>query len=458
MTSPDQPSSTLDTCQSLFQHGMSLLRNGAYSEAATRFEEAFQRDRNFLDAALAWCHCRHLQGDYLAAVDRYDQLTDPFAASPYLWNNRGVTLLALGRHGDAAASFQQALRLAPDLHQAQIALASCYQALGLVEQARSSCLQVLASDPDNAEAHWNYSLLLLLAGEYRQGWQEYEWRWKRKNFTSPRREFHQPRWDGLLHTGTTVLVHAEQGYGDTLQFCRYLPLMATSGVHVVFECHRELVPLMQSLQGTISIVARGELLPHFDQHIPLLSLPQIFGTTLETIPTRTPYLKPPAEKVMHWQNRLGGSDGDLKVGLCWGGKAYPDPARSCPSEELYPLSTITGISWYSLQIGWDKALPFPMTNLTDQIADFSDSAALIEQLDLVITIDTAMAHLAGALGKPVWVMLPFAPDWRWLLQRPDSPWYPAMRLFRQPLPSGWSSVINSISSSLEQLRNHRNGL
>jgi len=192
----------------------------------------------------------------------------------------------------------------------------------------------------------------------------------------------------------------------------------------------------------------GQELPGFDLHVPLLSLPLLHETTIENVPNTTPYLHPDAEHHSQWQG-LFPEDNKFKVGVCWAGKGYPDPRRSCPAESLTALAHLDEISWYSLQVGWKEALPFPMIDFTDRIRDFSDTASMISRMDLVLTIDTSVAHLAGALGKPAWVMLPHTPDWRWLLERDDSPWYPSMRLFRHRGPNGWFDVIRHILHDLK---------
>jgi hypothetical protein len=363
------------------------------------------------------------------------------------WNNLGNTLLEMRRYEAAAESYSHALRLAPGLHDSRVALATCYQALGLTEEAMAACNTVLEYVPDHAEAHWNKALLLLLAGDYKNGWREYEWRWRKRNFTSPRREFHQPRWQGNPLTGRTILVHSEQGFGDTIQFCRYVPLVAARGARVIFECHPPLVSLMKTLAGDVSVIPMGEQAPSFDMQEPLMSLPMIFGTSIETIPAAVPYLAPPIERLPFWRNLMP-DKGLFKVGLCWAGKSYPDPGRSCPPDQLSPLAELGGISFHSLQVGWEKDLPLPMTDLTKYLNDFADTACLVALLDMVITIDTAVAHLAGAMGKPTWLMLPHAPDWRWMTKRHDSPWYPSVRIFRQADPGSWEEVVREVASSL----------
>lgn len=391
----------------------------------------------------------HEAGRYDDALGLYDEAVGRWPSLALLWNNRGNTLLELGLNKQAIKSYQQALQLAPSLHDSRVALATCLQALGEVQQALVECAKVLKVAPDHAEAHWNYALLLLLQGNYLAGFREYEWRWKKRRFTSPVRHFSQPRWHGGDLVDKTILVYAEQGYGDTLHFSRYLPLLAARGATVLFECHQPLVALMQSLGKGIRTVPFGTPLPFFDYHVPLLSLPYLFGTTLESLPPAVPCISAPEERLPFWQSVMPAGSGCM-TGLCWAGKAYPDPGRSCPSELLQPLSRLTGISWVSLQMGESNVKPFSMVDLTMLVQDFGDTAALLAQLDLVITIDTAVAHLAGTMGKETWVLLPFAPDWRWGINRTDSPWYPAMRLFRQEKAGVWKSVIEQVSEALAQ--------
>ena len=427
--------------------GRTLIERGLIREAALQFRQALGIDPDFPDALLCLGHCLHTFSAHDEALALYDRLLALSPGSVAGWNNRGNTLLEMCRHDEAAASYSRALALAPALHDSRVALATCYQSMGLVEQAMAACNAVLAAAPDHAEAHWNRSLLLLLKGDYDEGWREYEWRWRKRNFTSPPRNFSQPRWQGETPAGKTVLVHAEQGFGDTLQFCRYVSMVAALGADVIFECHPPLAPLMESLHKSVKVIPMGMPLPPFDLHVPLLSLPMVFGTTVEMIPATVPYLSPPADRLPPWYGMIPSTG--FKIGVCWAGKAYPDPRRSCPPEQLAPLSAIEGVSVYSLQVEWDKALlPASFINLTGHVKDFGDTAALISGMDLIITVDTAVAHLAGALGKTAWLMLPYAPDWRWMLNRADSPWYPSMRLFRQAYPGSWEDVLGQIVGSL----------
>jgi Tetratricopeptide repeat len=391
----------------------------------------------------------HDAGKYEAALALYVDAVSRWPALAPVWNNRGNSLLGLRRFEEAAESYQCALELWPELNDTRVALASCLQALGKIDEAMEACDLVLSREPDHAEAHWNRALLLLLKGEYLEGWKEYEWRWKKRGFTSPSRAFDQPLWQGEPLAGRTILIHAEQGYGDTIQFCRYLPLLINSGAMVLFECHPPLVRLMKQLGPGIEVIPMGEPLPGFDCHLPLLSLPAVLGTTIENIPAVDGYLSAPPDSAAFWQRSIPKGK-DARIGLCWAGKSYPDPGRSIPPKSLSRLSTVSGVSWYSLQIGQETGSPaLAIMDLAMLVKDFADTAALIAQLDLVITIDTSVAHLAGAMGKETWLMVPSAPDWRWGLERTDSPWYRSMRIFRQDNPKSWKTVVDTVIKELK---------
>jgi len=401
-----------------------------------------------LDRILRQGAALHDAGRFEEALAVYDNAADCWPNLALLWNNRGNTLLELQRWPEAAASYHRALKIAPTLHESRVALATCLQAMGHLREAAASCDAVLRAEPDHAEAHWNRALLLLLKGEYAEGWQEYEWRWKKRRFTSPVRQFDFPKWSGEQLTGKTILVHAEQGFGDTIQFCRYLHLIRGLGANVLFECHPPLVHLMSTLGDRIKVVPAGSPVSPADYHIPLLSLPLMFKTTLDNIPDEIPYLYPPADRLPFWHTVVPRGE-ERRVGLCWSGKKYPDPSRSVPAWLMVALCACPEISFFSLQTGADADKPdMPLHDLTTLINDFADTAALISQLDLVITIDTSVAHLAGALGAETWLMVPFSPDWRWGIGRNDSPWYPTMRLFRQQRRGDWGTVICELIEAL----------
>jgi hypothetical protein len=270
----------------------------------------------------------------------------------------------------------------------------------------------------------------------------------------------QHEWDGGQLAGRTILLHAEQGFGDTLQFIRYLPLVQERGRQIVLECQPELRRLLQSNMPDMSIVSRGHALPPFDVQCPLMSLPRIFATDLTNIPPSVPHLEANADDIAVWRNRLAEHTAPAKVGLVWAGN--PDHAndrnRSVELASLAPLAEVPGVRFFSLQKGEAVSETNKLTtnmDLTDtaaELMDFADTAALIANLDLIITVDTAVAHLAGAMGRPVWTLLPFVPDWRWLLNREDSPWYPTMRLFRQPTIGDWEAVFRRVAEELAAFR------
>jgi hypothetical protein len=305
--------------------------------------------------------------------------------------------------------------------------------------------------PGHSDAHGNRALSLLALGDYTNGFVEYEWRWRCDNFTTAPREFKRPMWDGSDPSGRTILIHTEQGYGDTFQFLRYVPMLADRGAKVIIECNHSLVKLISRVRGVSKVVAAGLALPDFDLHTPLLSLPRDFATTLETIPADVPYLSPEPERIEAWRTRLKGEG--FKVGLVWAGNAKPDAARTVPAALLTKLAGIPNVRFYGLQ---KRSAPtyqpapaeLELTDLDEGLTDFHETAAAMMNLDLILTIDTAAAHLAGALARPTWTLLPWSPDWRWMLDREDSPWYPTMRLFRQGRQDEWGDVIDRVREEL----------
>jgi Flp pilus assembly protein TadD len=370
--------------------------------------------------------------------------------------NMGVALERKRQLDEAIAAYRQAIRLQPDFAEAHNNLGNGLIDKGQLDEAIAACRQAIALKPDYAEAHKNLSVAMLARGDFQQGWEEYEWRWKCKGSLSPLGNLPQPRWDGRPLEDRTLLLYTEQGLGDALQFIRYVPLVARRGGRIVLECQAELQRLFQTIAGGCQIVARGQPLPAFDLHCPLLSLPWVFGTTLASVPKEVPYLHPDAKDAGKWQHRLAGHSPFVKVGLGWAGnpRNKTDRNRSITLARLAPLGQMPGVKAFSLQKGAAAAeakTPPPGMELidwTEELKDFADTAALIANLDLVIAVDTAVAHLAGAMGKPVWTLLPFVPDWRWLLERQDSPWYPSMRLFRQPSSGDWNGVIAQVAEAL----------
>ena len=316
--------------------------------------------------------------------------------------------------------------------------------------------------PEDPDSHFNLAFIHLLTGNYDAGWREYEWRFKRPaaKRTYPH-TFQQPRWQGDYFHGKTLLVHGEQGFGDNLQFMRYLPLVKRLGGTVYFEAPQSLAPLIKDFPGIDQLLIYDPERPTdelFDYYIPLLSLPLLFKTKSDSIPPVEPPLKAPLKLYEKWKQQLASPK--IKIGLVWGGHLMPDPLRSCSAKGFRPLCELPGFDFYGLQTGKPASesqtladTPGFRQNLGPKLKNFADTAAVISNLDLIITIDTATAHLAGAMGHPVWVLLPFAPDWRWFLERSDSPWYPSMRLFRQPEPGNWRQTIKKIRNSLQLIKN-----
>ena len=446
----------------LFQRGLGEHRAGRLQQAVRAyqqfliFEPAHVGAHNNLGIAL-----RDL-GRLAEAEARYREALRLRPDYPEVHSNLGVALCKLGRPAEAEASCREALRL-KDFPEAHYNLGIALRDLGRLAEAEASYREALRLRPDHPEAHSNLGYSLLLAGRFEEGWKEQEWRWKSKLMRGGLRDFSVPLWSGEAIGERVILLHAEQGLGDTLQFCRYVPLIA-AGARTVLEVQGPLVGLLSGLPGIMEIVARGDRLPSFDLHCPLLSLPRAVGTTLDTIPCATSYLSANRMLAADWRVRLAGLDG-LRVGLVWAGEqrlewaelAAIDRRRSITLDTMAPLGEVSGVTFISLQKGGPAAQTaspprgMVLHDFTADLHDFADTAALIDGLDLVISVDTAVAHLAGGLGKPVWLLNRFDTCWRWLLRRDDSPWYPTLRQFRQPKPGDWESVICAVRDALQRL-------
>lgn len=368
------------------------------------------------------------------------------------WQNLGLGLERQERLEEALTCHRRVVALRPADATAHRYLGMILQDLGQLKAALDGYDESLRLDPGDAESHWQKFSLLAACGDFPKAWEEHEWRWELKKRATPKREFKQPKWTGDDLVGRRVLLYAEQGYGDTIQAVRYVPLVKARGGSALLWCPPDLVSLLQTLPDVSDVFSELTAEKSFDCHLALMSLPRVFQTTLASIPNSVPYLHAPAESDFSLPRSGTNSP---RVGLVWcGSRSQPHDRRPVPFESLQPLLEIEGAEFYSLQKGSDElssqkaSAPRRIFDLGPQLTDFSATAAAIEQLDLVITIDTAVAHLAGALGKPVWVLLSFAPDWRWLLDRDDSPWYPTLRLFRQTTPGRWDEVIRRVSQEL----------
>jgi Tfp pilus assembly protein PilF len=369
--------------------------------------------------------------------------------------NRGNALLKLNRPQDALTSYDAALKIAPEHARLLTNRAHALRRLDRPHEALVSAARAAAGSPKFAEARFEESLARLTLGDLRNGWRAYEARWATGAFAAHRRNFTAPLWLGDKPLdGRTILLHAEQGFGDTIQFVRYAPAVAALGARVILEVQPELVGLLSQMAGVATIVPRGEPLPWFDYHCPLMSLPFAVATELPTIPAATPYIAAAADRVAVWRERMP-ARGPL-VGIAWAGQRTHknDSNRSMRLETLRPLLARSSIQFVSLQhelCGEDAAFLQGCPQLLDvggQFRDFADTAAVISRLDRVIAVDSAVAHLAGALGKSLFLLLPLAADFRWMRERQDSPWYPTARLFRQPQFGDWASVVDALCKEL----------
>jgi Tfp pilus assembly protein PilF len=374
-------------------------------------------------------------------------------------DNLGIALGEQGRLDEAVASHEEAVRLKPDFAEAHNNLGIALRDQGRFGDAIGSVRAAIRLKPEYDEAHYNLGILLLLVGNFDEGWPEHEWRCQLKRLAYP--TFRQPRWDGSSLIGKTILLYAEQGLGDTLHFIRYAPLVKHRGGKVLFACPTELVRIMQSCAGIDEILTHGSPLPPFDVQAPLLSLPGIMKTTLSTMPTAIPYLNADPALVETWRWELS-KYSDFKIGIVWQGNPRfsqhecrgTDRRRSIPLASFEPLTRLPGVQLFSLQKGFgteqlaEWQARFGIIDLGDRLKDFMDTAAVMMNLDLIISACTSPVHLAGALGRPVWTLLSFAACWRWLLDRTDSPWYPTMRLFRQKKPDDWAEVFEGMAREL----------
>ncbi|MGJ7914682.1 tetratricopeptide repeat protein [Massilia sp. LXY-6] len=479
--------------ESLFAQGLEWHRQGLLEQALAAYEQALQLQPGYLDVLHHIGILAYQAGDYAsaeqflhaaievdgsvsalhsnlgnvlkatgrheAALESYAHALDLDQANVDAWYNCGNTLQALRRFDAALACYDRALALQADDAQAWNNRAAVLQELRRHDEALQSYGMALQHQPGNAEAHWNRGLLHLQHGRFAEGWRGYEWRWQvaTLSVSRQRREFPQPLWLGREDlAGKTILLHAEQGLGDTLQFCRYVDMVAARGARVILEVPPTLLGLMRTLAGPAKVVARGAALPLFDYHCPLMSLPLAFDSTLATVPAPAGYLRADAGKAAAWDALLGPRS-KLRVGVAWrGSQAHKDDDRRSIDFAVFASVLSPACEFVSLQ---DRHRPEDVPLLAastvreygQRLADFSDTAALCAAVDLVLTVDTSIAHLAGALGKPAWILLPANADWRWLLERADSPWYPSARLVRQQPGETWAAVLARVRTGLDAM-------
>ncbi|MGH8745971.1 MAG: tetratricopeptide repeat protein, partial [Burkholderiales bacterium] len=392
------------------------------------------------------------------SVKAQDRVPAARASSAEAHCIRGHALDALGRLDEAAASYECALAIRPQHVESLNNLGYVLCKLGRSAEALVAYEKALSLRPADAETHLNLAFARLETGDYERGWAEYEWRWEALHAKLPSLAADKPLWLGQQDVaGKTVIVFAEQGFGDTFQMARYLPLLAARGARVALACHASIAELLRTAAGVDTVFSSQEPPLAFDYHVPIMSLPRAFATVLATIPQQVPYLHPARREADAWRDRLAPFAAQRKIGLVWAGNPMHkrDRVRSIPGELLEPLLASTEAAFFSLQKGDAAKSLAAFDPSAERVADycaeldtFAHTAALIDALDLVITVDTAVAHLAGALGKPVWILLPFAPDWRWMRKREDSPWYPSARLFRQSEAGDWDSVLRRVADEL----------
>lgn len=435
--------------------GRMLHKLERHDDALTSFDAAVALAP---DSADAFAH----RSTLLFAMKRFDEALDsvdravaiaPNASEPH--NIRGSTLYRMGFLEESLASFERALKLDPQGAEIILNRASALLDLGRFDEARSAMEDAIACKPDYAEAHNNLGLLCLLRGDFARGWRETEWRWKCPGLKLNAPDFQQPLWLGQEPiAGKTILLHSDQGLGDAINFARYATLVADRGARVILSVDPPLVEILQSVAGVAQCVDKNLALPPFDMHCPLTSLPLAFATDLATIPADVPYVT--VKKSAKWQQRIGARR-TPRIGIVWSGNPQHgnDHNRSLQFSQITPLLDLP-LEFYSLQkdvrasdrdalAQCDRIVP-----LGGEIESFADTAALLSELDLLITVDTSIGHIAGAMAMPTWILLPHTPDWRWLLDRQDTPWYPTMRLFRQPAPQDWAFVLAEVRQSLEQ--------
>jgi tetratricopeptide (TPR) repeat protein len=437
-----------ETVQTLDNLAGALRAQGQLGAAQACYERALALAPKRIESHLGIGVILRDQGRLEDAVARYERALALAPDHPETRNNLGVALVDLGRAEEAIAHYRRALAVQPGRAETHYNLGSALQRQGQYAEALACYGRALARKPNYAQAHFNRSLALLVTGEFEEGWPEYEWRFAVNVYD---RKFDCPRWSGKPLMGQSILIHAEQGFGDTLQFVRFVPTVAGLGGNVVLEVPGALVRLARTVAGASQVVAAGDPLPAFDCHCPLLSLPRVLKTNLATIPDAVPYLRVPPEAEAGWAERVATAPGP-RVGVVWAGTTQ----GALDLRVLQPLWEVAGVSWFGLQVG-DRSGDISLldgvkiADLSPWLTDFAETAAAVSRLDLVITVDTALAHLAGALGRPTWLVLPDPPEWRWLLGREDSPWYPSARLFRQRKAGDWPGVAREVATALAQL-------
>ncbi len=423
-------------------------------EAIAEYQKTIQLNKDFLEGYIQLGNHLKKKKLYEEAIGVFNQAISINNNSAETYNNIGNIYKELGRYEEAIAFTKRAIEINPQQAGYYFNLGLSNKELFRYTEAIEAYTEAIKLRWDYPEAHWNLALLLLLKEDFKRGWSEYEWRKKLPLYAPYIRTFKEPQWEGEQDLkGKTILIYDEQGFGDAIQFIRYAKMLKDEGAKVVVECLSPLSRLFQYAMGVDQVITRGFPLPPFDFQCSMLSLPMYFKTDLSSIPAETPYIKLPQDIVAQWQERLLDFKDKFKIGISWAG--INPPHKSCPINTLSPLFEITNLCIFNLQKGPAQeelnglSKDINLIDFMNDSKDFADTAAIMKNLDLIITVDTSIAHLAGALGLPVWVMLHYDADWRWLLKRPDSPWYPTMRLFRQPEYGNWKALLQDMALKLK---------
>jgi tetratricopeptide (TPR) repeat protein len=448
--------------QEYFELAESLYKEGKKDKAITYYKKTLSLDPNNIEA-------NHHLGNALREIEMINEAVLFYRKALELDPQNLLVILELANSlnmldldDESLDLYIKALEINPTFPAALHNFAFTLKKKGFVAEAIDVFHKLLNRYPNYALARFNLSTAYLTMGDFERGWEEYEWRWQAYN-ESPKK-FEKPLWDGCSLNGKTILVYAEQGLGDTFQFIRYIPLLKAQGAQVIFETQQPLATILRLCPYIDHVTIPGMKKPEFDYHIALMTLPLLFKTRIETVPANIPYLYADQNLVTLWKNKLS-TDKNFKIGICWNGNSkYPTQAlrrsvmaKALPLKSLAELSSIPGVSLYSLQKmdGMDQLREIPQNTIKQFDEDFDvkngrfmDTAAVMKNLDLIITCDTSIAHLAGALGVPVWLLLPKPADWRWIINRDDTPWYPNMRLFNQETPHDWQTVFETIRTEL----------
>ncbi|MBL4691651.1 MAG: tetratricopeptide repeat protein [Rhodospirillales bacterium] len=433
--------------------GNILSKQGSLEEAVESYRKALKIDPESTQALNGFGAAMIQQNKGAEAAEAFGRALEITPDQPETLSNLGSLLRNQGKYDDAVETLRKAVAVEPKLTEAHINLGNALKSRGDWDAAIDAYQHAISLEPDNAEIHWKQAQVLLMTGRFREGWAEYQWRTRCDDFQSLIWNVPGTPWDGSRLDGKTILIYCEQNFGDSIQFVRYAETLAALGGTVVVKCPPQLQTLFQNVPGVDRVVTHLDRSVIYGVQASLLSLPGLLGTDMESIPATVPYFKPPAAP-----NRKLDGNGKLKVGIAWAGSPAHknDQNRSISLPLFKSLLDVEGFAFYGLQVG-ERSRDIARFGMSESINDqsrtlgnFTATASVMEELDLIISVDTSVAHLAGALGKPVWTLLPFAPDWRWLLGRDDSPWYPSMRLFRQPSPDDWQGVLEKVETALRQ--------